>query len=126
MNDAAMKKANCHCGAVVMELARKPKEIFECNCSICRRLGVLWAYYHCDDVSLVQGEGTTKVYIWNHRVIEFHSCATCGCTTHWIAVDRTFRDKMGINARLIEGLDRTNTALAYVDDGESGQFWSRD
>ncbi|XOV87987.1 MAG: GFA family protein [Pseudomonadota bacterium] len=123
-NASELNRATCHCGTVVMVLAHKPTEVFECNCSICRRLGVLWAYYPCDHVLFEKGSGKTKVYLWNHKIIEFHSCATCGCTTHWIAVDKNFRERMGINARLIDGLDRNNTALGHVDHGEIGSFWT--
>jgi len=120
-----LNKATCHCGAVVMNLAEQPSVIFECNCSICRRLGVLWAYYSCDEVEFEKGHGTTNKYVWNNRILEFHSCSVCGCTTHWVAVDPGFREKMGVNARLIDGLDRTNTKLDYVNHGESIEFWTR-
>jgi hypothetical protein len=121
-----LNEATCHCGAVFLRLSEKPSKVFECNCSICRRLGVLWAYCHCDDVTFERGEGTTRSYAWNNKILEFHSCIECGCTTHWIATDRTFRERMGVNARLIDGLDRQNTALDFVDHGEIGWFWSRE
>lgn len=121
-----MNTAVCHCGEVSLSLARMPAEVFECNCSICRRLGVLWAYYHCDDVVISAREGATKAYVWNNRVLEFHSCERCGCTTHWAAVDSNFRERMGVNARLIDGLNRTNTKLGYVDHGDLGWYWSRE
>lgn len=126
MEDSMLNRPVCHCGAVVMRVAEKLSEIFECNCSICRRLGVLWAYYHCDDVEFEKGAGTTNVYAWNRKVLEFHSCSVCGCTTHWVATDPNFRDRMGVNARLIDGLNRTNTVIGYVDHGEIGCFWTRD
>ena len=120
-----LNTASCHCGAVVMRLAEKPSEVFECNCSICRRLGVLWAYYHCDDVTFEKGEGSTDVYVWNKQLLEFHSCSSCGCTTHWIAVDSNFRERMGVNARLIDGLNPANTRIGFVDHGDIGWFWIR-
>jgi len=119
-----LNTASCHCGAVVIRVSRKPQEIFECNCSICRRLGVLWAYYPCDEVTFEKGEGSTNVYVCNRRWLEFHSCSNCSCTTHWIAADRSFRERMGVNARLIDGLDRTNTELGHVDHGQIGWFWT--
>jgi hypothetical protein len=33
-------------------------------------------------------------------VIEFHICRTCGCSTHWAPVDKSY-DRMGVNARLM-------------------------
>jgi hypothetical protein len=34
-------------------------------------------------------------------MIEFHTCKTCGCTTHWAPADKT-RERMGVNARLMD------------------------
>ena len=118
--------AACHCGMVIMRLAAKPAEIYECSCSICRRLGVLWAYYPCNDVVFEKGADATNIYVWNTRILEFHRCSVCGCTTHWVATDRTYRDRMGVNARLIEGLNHANTALMHIDRGETGLFWTRE
>lgn len=123
---AKLSKASCHCGAVSLELAEKPVEIFECSCSICRRLGVFWAYYHCDNVAIEIIEEPTNTYVWNNEVLEFHRCSNCGCTTHWIAIDPNFRERMGVNARLIDGLNRKNTKIGYVDHGKLGWFWSQD
>ncbi len=120
-----MNRAVCHCGAVVIVLSEKPVEIFECSCSICRRLGVLWAYYHSDDVVFEKGEGTTNRYIWNNKILAFHSCPECGCTTHWAATDSSFRERMGVNARLIDGLSQQNTSVGHVDHGDNGLFWSQ-
>ena len=38
---------------------------------------------------------------WGERSIEFHRCKSCGCLTHWSAVDRG-TNRMGVNARLID------------------------
>ena len=118
--------AACHCGDVVMRLSTQPSEIFECNCTICRKLGVLWAYYPCDDVVFEKGADSTDSYIWNKKWLEFHRCSRCGCPTHWIATDPNFRERMGVNARLIDGLDRKNTKFTYVDHGDIGWFWTRE
>ena len=96
-----MIQASCHCGAVRLEIARAPQDVTDCNCSICRKLGVLWAYYPPGDVRFVQGEDATTIYLRGERKIEFHSCRICGCTTHWSPVDKS-RDRMGVNARLMD------------------------
>ena len=56
-----MIQASCHCGAVVLDIAEAPSEITECNCSICRRYGVLWAYYALERVE-VRAQGGTDIY----------------------------------------------------------------
>ena len=121
-----MNTATCHCGTVQIKLPEPPAEVFECSCSICSKLGVLWAYYGRDDVTFERGEGTTDIYVWNKRWLEFHTCATCGCTTHWVPTDPEVRHRMGVNARLIDGLNRSNTSLQHVDHGENNQFWTRE
>ena len=54
-----MLEASCHCGAVQIEVAARPQQLTSCNCSLCRRLGTLWAYYHPDRVRITRGTGTT-------------------------------------------------------------------
>lgn len=81
---------------------------------------------HADAETFEKGAGTTYVYVWNKKVLEFHSCSNCGCTTHWVASDSGYREKMGVNARLIDGLNRSNTALKCVDHGHVGWFWTRE
>lgn len=96
-----MVHASCHCGAVGLEADTPPAEVTECNCSICRRYGVLWAYYRPGQVRLVRPDAPTDTYMWDDRSIAFHRCRACGCVTHWSSVDPA-RDRMGVNARLME------------------------
>ena len=93
-----MVEASCHCGAVRLEIAAAPKQVTDCNCSICRRLGVLWAYY---PPASVQVSGATDIYMWDDKAIQFHRCRVCGCISHWSAVDPS-RNRMGVNARLMD------------------------
>jgi len=48
-----MIEASCHCGAVRIEVPSAPETVTSCNCSICRRYGVLWAYYQPQSVRVV-------------------------------------------------------------------------
>ena len=43
--------ASCHCGAVAITLPHAPSVVVECNCSLCRRYGVLWVYYDAGELS---------------------------------------------------------------------------
>jgi hypothetical protein len=97
-----MVEASCHCGAVRIEISEAPETVTECNCSICRRLGTLWAYYHPRQVKFTAGSSATDLYVWGDKTVEFHTCRTCGCTTHWQSTDGANADRMGVNARLLE------------------------
>lgn len=94
----APTEASCHCGAVQIAVAAPPATVTDCNCSICRRMGVLWAYYTPGEVRIA---GETDIYMWDDRSIRFHRCKVCGNVTHWSAVDPA-RSRMGVNARLFE------------------------
>lgn len=95
-----MIETSCHCGQVKLRVTESPETVTECNCSICRRYGVLWAYYPPAQVRIVTGDDSTDVYMWNDRSIEFHRCRNCGCVTHWAPVDE-LSHRMGVNARLM-------------------------
>jgi hypothetical protein len=95
-----MIEASCHCGAVRLEVDAAPETVTDCNCSICRRYGVLWAYYSPTRVHIAAGADATDVYMCNDRLLEFHRCGNCGCVSHWMPVDRS-HDRMGVNARLM-------------------------
>ncbi|MDO8323802.1 MAG: hypothetical protein Q7T23_12775 [Phenylobacterium sp.] len=47
--------ATCHCAAVRLTCEAAPTEVTECTCSICRRYGVLWAYYEPAQVQIEGG-----------------------------------------------------------------------
>lgn len=77
-----------------------PEWLGSCNCSICRRLGSLMAYYPDDGGVRVEGE--TATYIWGDRMIAMHHCPTCACFTHWTSTGESY-GKLGVNARLLDG-----------------------
>jgi hypothetical protein len=119
-----MVEGSCHCGAVKVEIPRAPETLTSCNCSICRRLGTLWAYYPPAEVRVT---GETQTYCWGDKTLHLHRCVTCGCTTHWSPIDgQAPSDRMGINARLlapevfgaarVRRLDGASDDWRYLDD----------
>ena len=97
-----MITGSCHCGAVQIAVAEAPTIVTSCNCSICRRLGTLWAYYRPAQVTLTHAPDATDAYSWGERSLAFGRCATCGCVTHWEVIDDPAYDRMGVNARLLD------------------------
>ncbi len=112
--------ATCHCGAVEMGVARAPTEVTDCNCSLCRRYGVLWAYYDAPDLTLPD-ETLTERYAWNGRHVDFHRCRTCGCVTHWFP-RAAGRARRAINARLLPVEVLAAARLRHRDGAGSGAY----
>ena len=97
----AALEGRCHCGAVRWRLDAMPASATACNCTVCRRYGVLWAYGHeGEDVHV---EGATSSYA-RGAALTFHFCPTCGCVTHWRGreVDAQGRRREAVNLRLAE------------------------
>ena len=115
-----MIRATCHCGAVALELDEAPREITECNCSICRRYGVLWAYVSPHAVRGWQ-DAQTETYLWDDRSIAFHRCRVCGCVSHWLAVNPD-RNRMGVNARLLDPELIRRARLRHLDGAVSERY----
>jgi hypothetical protein len=113
--------ASCHCGAVRLTLQNPPDHVTECNCSICRRYGVLWAYYAPSDVAIRAEPRATDFYAWGDRTLEFHRCRNCGCLTHWAPVDRT-QQRMGINARLLDPVILRSLRIRKLDGAVTFQY----
>ncbi len=113
-----MLEATCHCGAVRLEMETPPRRLTRCTCSICHRYGSMWAYYRAPQVTIHRPPGGTVAYVWGDRTIEFHHCPTCGCLTHYEAVDKATSDRVAVNARMIDP--------ALIDGVELRKFDGRD
>jgi len=117
-----MVRASCHCGSVYLEIEAPPSEVTECNCSICRRYGVLWAYYPPDQVRVSPTDAPTDVYMWGERSTVFHRCRDCGCVTHWAATDPE-RDRMGVNARLMAPEVLAGARVRHLDGANTDEYF---
>jgi hypothetical protein len=94
-------QGSCHCGAIHLEVDAAPVTVTDCNCSICRRYGVLWAYYEASQVRVSAAAGAEASYQWGDKTIEFRRCKVCGCVTRWTPIDPA-RTRTGVNARLLD------------------------
>jgi len=97
-----MLTSTCHCGAVRLTVPRRPRRLTNCNCSICRRLGVLWAYYKVSEVQVTGQPGHTAEYVWGDKTIRFVRCKHCGCVTHGQPLQPGPGSRMGVNARMFD------------------------
>lgn len=107
-NDPMIYTASCHCGLVVLEMQRRPKLLTQCNCSLCRRYGALWAYFQRKSIKIAAPgnvlKSHSKSYSWGRQRFEFFHCEECGCVTHY---ERTKRradgsDMAAVNMRNID------------------------
>lgn len=104
-----MLTGSCHCGAVRIEVPSAPKTVTDCNCSLCKRIGGLWAYYSFGTVRVEGHPEKTAEYVWGDRTLRTVRCGTCGCVTHWEPLDPKSDSRHGVNMsnfdpKLLEGV----------------------
>jgi hypothetical protein len=125
-----MLRAACHCGAVRIAVEPAPAWVLDCNCSICRRYGTLWAYAwdrldkRALSMTLLQGEAALEPYIWGDRELGFHRCKACGCVTHHVAMDNPAQIR-AVNARMFVDFDPAGVTVHRSDNAHTGRFWTR-
>ncbi|HEY7886921.1 MAG TPA: GFA family protein [Steroidobacteraceae bacterium] len=97
-----MIQGSCHCGAVGWRFEAVPDGATACNCTVCRRYGVLWAYdYEGEGITV---SGSTQAYLWGEKEISFNFCPACGCVAFWrsLTTDGGGRRRIAVNLRLAE------------------------
>ena len=100
-----MIEGSCHCGAVRWTYDGEPEGATACNCTVCRRYGVLWIYGYEDQG--VRVAGPTKAYA-RGAAIDFNFCPTCGCVVSWRGriAEPDGRRRLAVNLRLADDPDR--------------------
>ena len=117
----------CHCGAVTWRLAAMPESVTACNCTICRRYGVLWAYGHVGhDIEIT---GDSKTYRrTDGGAVDFHFCSHCGCVTHYIATkpNEEGRHWTAVNMRMTDPEPIAHLEIDHFDGYDSWDDLPRD
>jgi hypothetical protein len=117
-----MVDASCHCGAVRIELPRKPRLATECNCSICRRYGALWSYYRASDVHIHASPERLASYLWGPRSTRFMRCEHCGCVTHWEEARPSNIPRIGVNVRNLDPGMLAGTRIRHLDGASTWKY----
>ena len=117
-------QASCHCGAVRLEIRRKPRTLTDCNCSICRRYGALWAYYSRNSVKIITaGRDALAGYSRGRKSLRFRRCATCGCVVyHEPTRPRGDATRLGVNARLMDPADIAGVRVRRLDGAKTWKY----
>ncbi|MBI5721271.1 MAG: hypothetical protein HZC37_26675 [Burkholderiales bacterium] len=110
-----MLTGTCHCGALRIEIPEAPAFLTNCNCSICRRLGTLWAYFPAGAVVVHGHPQHTDEYIQGDRTLRLLRCKTCGCVSHWEPLVRREDSRVGVNMRNFEPALLQGARLELLD-----------
>jgi hypothetical protein len=119
-------QGSCHCGAVQWRFDRVPESATACNCTVCRRYGVLWAYdFEGEDIT---ASGPTRAYVRGDS-IGFHFCPVCGCVAYWRALEsnQEGRRRIAVNLRLAEEPESVaSISINHFDGFDTFESLARD
>jgi hypothetical protein len=107
-------EGSCLCGAVTIRVDRGPRSVTQCNCSVCRRYGTMWAYYKRARVAVKAARGTLVAFRRRPRGLRFMHCKTCGCVVTW-ENKRGADAYMAINARLLDQAAIADVPIKILD-----------
>jgi len=109
-------QGSCHCGAVKFSVdADMPTEAMSCNCSICRRKGVLMAFYPVAKFKVEQGEEALQTYKFNTHKLSHRFCRTCGIHTFAGGIGPDGTEMRAINLRCVPDADLESLAIQHFD-----------
>ena len=97
---------SCHCGAVTFEVEGElPASAVSCNCSHCRRHGLLLTMVSASSVSFTSGEEMLSDYFFNNRVIRHRFCKRCGSQPLAESKDGDGTENRTVNLRCVPDCD---------------------
>jgi len=108
---------SCHCGAVRFEVRTALTPAGRCNCSLCRRKGVLMTpMFAAAQLKIVSGMEALTLYQFNTRTAKHYFCKHCGV----YPFHQTRKDPLLWRANIgcLEGVD-PYALEANVADGAS-------
>ncbi len=96
---------SCHCGAVAYTVEVDTEQALKCNCSICTKLGAVWAFAPKAKFNLNKGAGKQGDYLFNKKVLHHRFCTTCGIESYAEGTGPDGSPMVGINLRCVGGVD---------------------
>ena len=94
---------SCHCGAVRFEADTVITRVLRCNCSICRKKGVLHHRVAAEALHITSGEDALVTYRFGTGIAQHPFCRTCGI--HPFSRPRSAPELYTINVNVLDDYD---------------------
>lgn len=112
---------SCHCGRVQIEVdAPEDLTAYECNCSICSKMGFLHLIVDARRFTLVSGQEDLSTYTFNTNVAKHFFCKHCGVKSFY--VPRSNPDGFSVNVRCLDSATIKSLKILPFD----GKNWERE
>jgi len=108
-------KGSCHCGRIAFEVEGELREVADCNCSICTRMGSLHWFLPREALRLLTPAGDMVAYTFGSGTIKHYFCPTCGIHPFGEGVDPSGVARAAVNVRCLEGVDLAALTVKQFD-----------
>lgn len=108
-------QGSCHCGRIAFEVEGDIAEVYDCNCSMCRRRGGLLWFGPRSAFHLTSMEGDVGTYTFNKHAIQHHFCPNCGIAVYGEGDNPKSGPMIAINVRCLPDVDLAGLKVVAID-----------
>lgn len=105
MTETKTYSGGCHCGRVRYEVEADLSRVMSCNCSICRKRGVLLVFAPEEKFKLESGADVLSDYQFNRKIIHHLFCDVCGVGSFARGVGPNGVPMAAINVRCLDDVE---------------------
>lgn len=113
-----MLTGSCHCGACGWTLTGDAGAATACNCTLCRRYGVIWAYDYEHERIEISGPSASYIRADDPSPsLEIRFCPRCAGVICWrgLQTDEAGRRRIAVNLRLAAPETVADLAIDHFD-----------
>ena len=96
-------RGSCHCNAVTFQIEADINHLSVCNCSVCRKKGILHHAVQDEHFTLVEGKESLSLYQFGTREASHWFCKHCGI--HTFGRPRMDPSRYTVNVRCLDDFD---------------------
>ncbi len=111
----ARYEGSCHCGRIAFEVEGEIGQVYDCNCSMCRRRGGLLAAFPREALQLKTPVEQLSSYRFNSERIAHHFCANCGIAPFSEGKGADGAAMAMVNVRCLPAVDLAGLEVVAVD-----------
>ncbi len=121
MPDSKTYTGGCHCGMVRFECTTDLAMVTACNCSICTKKGLHFAFLAPSSFQLRAGEDNLQEYLFNKHAIRHQLCVDCGVDVFARGSKPDGTEVVALNVSCIDGIELAKLTMTPID-GRTGSI----